>query len=191
MVFSCPQVIRAKWTRQELLYCHQFIRSISFWQINVPLWAKLQDRWHNQFVKWQHQWRLEKLCRLLLTFFCNLILLFYSKAHLHFTKHVQTCNLLTHTDSFFWFLMLDCFGKSSVKRIIIIGFYFLEELTSLMNCLQAPHGEIKRSSRSLHKNTNIILLNYLHFSQYIHIAIYWNTWLLRWLWSWYVPQTQL
>lgn len=40
-VFSFSQVIRAKWTWQELLHCHQFVRSISFWQINVPLWAKL------------------------------------------------------------------------------------------------------------------------------------------------------
>lgn len=54
---------------------------------------------------------------------------------------------------------------------------FFEELTSLMNCLQAPHGEIKRSSRSLHKIQFTVyqeLLNttYLYFNQYIHIAIY-------------------
>lgn len=95
-VFSFSQVIRAKWTRQELLHCHQFVRSIRFWHINVPLWAKLWDRWHNQSVKWQCQWKLKNdyshSFAILFFYFLN------SKPHLHFTKshYFQTCSLLTN-----------------------------------------------------------------------------------------------
>ncbi len=88
----------------------------------------------------------------------------------------------------FWFSLMTCFRKPQCNFYVFVNYsnnkriknyqfallYFLEELTSLMNCLQAPHGEIKRSSRSLHKRQlrNItqhclLILQPIHTHSYI------------------------
>ncbi len=84
----------------------------------------------------------------------------------------------------FWFSPMTCshsvtygfVNYSNNKRIKndqFTLFYFLEELTSLMNCLQAPHGEIKRSSRSLLKRQlRNITQHYLCILQFIHPCSY-------------------
>lgn len=56
--------------------------------------------------------------------------------------------------------------------MLSLQYFIFKELTSLMNCLQAPHGEIKRSSRSLQKSQlRNITQHYLYFSQYIYSYI--------------------